>query len=371
MKMITVHGSHFDSEEIKAVSDVINSNWVGMGQKTQEFEEALENKVGAPVAVVNSGSAALDIAIKLLRLPKDSEVIVPAYTWNFCATAIMLNNLRPIFCDVEYDTGNISFDSVKKLITKNTSAIMIVHYAGLPVDVEMFKSFELPIIEDAAHAIDSKIKGLSCGTIGDVGIYSFDAVKNLATPDAGAVVSRDENFISKVKTIRYGGVKKSSFEGRKSEQEWWIVEQDDVSPKYIPNDISSAIGIVQLNKIDKLQKRRKEVWDIYSKELKSLDWMKLPAELIESETLKHSYFTYQIKVLNNKRNELAQYLLENKIFTTLKYYPLNLVNVFNQNVSNDLPNTYKLMHEALNLPLHPRLTDEEIYSIVEKIKEFA
>ena len=150
-------------------------------------------------AMVDSGSNALYLAVTLLNLPPKSEVIVPAFTWVSCAQAILLAGHTPVFCDVELDTLNVNRNLIEQCITKKTGAIMVVHFAGKPVDMDPILELGLPIIEDAAHAVDSTYRGKACGGIGDVGIYSFDAVKNLTTGEGGGISTRKKELIDRGK----------------------------------------------------------------------------------------------------------------------------------------------------------------------------
>ena len=184
--MITVFGSLVGSEEIEKVSACMKSQWMGFGKTVEEFETKYSKKYNiSNFAMVDSGSNALFMAVKLLDLPPNSEIILPSFTWVSCAQAILLAGHKPIFCDVDILTMNVRIEEVKAKITNKTAAIMVVHYAGLAVDMDPIIALGFPIIEDAAHAIDSTYKGKPCGTIGDVGIFSYDAVKNLTVGEGG------------------------------------------------------------------------------------------------------------------------------------------------------------------------------------------
>ena len=211
--MISVFGSKVGKEEIANVTAVLESQWLGFGKKVSEFEEKFSKRLGLKnFAMVDSGSNALYMAVSLLNLPPKSEIIVPAFTWVSCAQAILLAGHKPVFCDVELDTLNVNSKTVAKCITKKTKAIMVVHFAGKPVDMDPILALGLPVIEDAAHAVDSTYKGLPCGGIGDVGIYSFDAVKNLTTGEGGGIATRKQEWIDRARILRYCGIGKSGFE---------------------------------------------------------------------------------------------------------------------------------------------------------------
>ena len=190
--MISVFGSKVGEEEITEIRSSIEAQWMGIGPKTKAFELAFKERLGLPdFALLDSGSNSLYTAVKLLNLNPGAEVIIPSLTWIACAHAIVLAGCVPVFCDVELDSQNVSAENIAPHISPRTGAIMVVHYAGKPVDMEPILKLGFPIIEDAAHAVDSKLDGRPCGSMGTVGIFSFDSVKNLAMGEAGGVTARD------------------------------------------------------------------------------------------------------------------------------------------------------------------------------------
>ena len=366
--MISVFGSKVGIEEIEEIRTSIENQWIGIGPKTKKFEENIAKRLKiSDFILLDSGSNSLYMAMKLLNLPKDSEVILPALTWISCAAAIVLAGCKPVFCDVETDTQNVSYKTIEPMISEKTRAIMIVHYAGKPVNMDGIAEFGLPIIEDAAHAIDSKIGEKYCGTIGYIGAYSFDGVKNLAIGEAGGVTSRNKDLVSMAKKLRYCGIEKSGFEASESKNRWWEYNVVDFFIKMIPDDISASIGLAQLKKLDNLQSYRKKIWGIYKKEFADTGWFELPVDAAENE--QHSYFTYFIRLNNDKRDELAHYLFNEGIYTTLRYQPLHLIPIYNS-THLKLKNSEILNDVGLNIPLHPNLSEKDIFYIIEKIKEF-
>jgi aminotransferase len=272
----------------------------------------------------------------------------------------------PVFCDVEIDSYNVNAELIKPYITENTAAIMVVHYGGLPCDMDPILDLGYPVIEDAAHAVDSLYKGKACGSIGDVGIYSFDAVKNLAMGEGGGITFKNFSNYERAKIMRYSGIGKSGFEASThGKNRWW--EYNIVEPfiKMNPSDIHAAIGLEQLINLDKLQIIRKKWWDIYQELLSPISWISRPLGV--NNQSRHSYFTYTIK-LENKRDDLARYLYDNGIYTTLRYHPLHLNGLYQSKA--ELPNTEFLNEHALSLPLHPNLTEKDILYIIDKLKTF-
>ena len=367
--MISVFGSKVGKEEIANVSAVLESQWMGFGKKVTEFEEKFSIRLGLDnFAMVDSGSNALFMAVSLLNLPPKSEIIIPTFTWVSCAQAILLAGHTPVFCDVELDTLNVSRETIEPCITPKTGAIMVVHFAGKPVDMDPILALGYPVIEDAAHAVDSFYKGKACGSIGEVGIYSFDAVKNLTTGEGGGITTRTKEMIDRAKILRYCGIGKSGFEAAAAtageKNRWWEYNIKEPFIKMLPTNIGAAIGLAQLDKIDELQAFRKKVWDIYQKEFSDVSWIIRPVEAEDYE--KHSYFTYVIRV--PERDKLARYLFEADIYTTLRYHPLHLNPLYQSKA--ELKNAAILNEDSLSIPLHPNLTLEQVDYIVDKIKKF-
>jgi dTDP-4-amino-4,6-dideoxygalactose transaminase len=368
--MISVFGSKVGKEEIEAVAKCMESQWMGFGGNVAKFEEKYCEKFGlSNFLMVDSGSNALLMAVALLNLPKGSEIILPSYTWVSCAQVILLAGHIPIFCDVDIKTMNVRKIDIEAQVTEKTGAVMIVDYAGLPVEIEPIAELGFPIIEDAAHAVYSLYNGVPCGTLADVAIYSFDAVKNLTVGEGGGITAKNDELITRAKMLRYCGIGKSGFDAAvssaKGKNRWWEYNIQEAFIKMLPTNISAAIGLVQLDKIDELQAARKEIWDTYQREFTHVDWITTPVDAAPGD--RHSYFTYCIRV--PKRDELAHYLLDNEIYTTLRYHPLHMNQLYMQ-MEKRLPNSEQLNEDALSIPLHPRLTEDDVAKVINLIKAF-
>jgi aminotransferase len=365
--MINVFGSKVGADEIEQVTESINNQWMGIGPKVKVFEEQFQERLKLNnFLMLDSGSNALYLACTILDLPKGSEIIVPTFTWVSCAQAVLLAGHKPVLCDVDINTMNVTAETIKPHISKNTGAIMVVHYAGLPVDMDPIKELGFPIIEDAAHATDSYYKGKACGSIADVGIYSFDAVKNLAIGEGGGITTNSQKKFDHAKILRYCGIGKSGFEAStQGKRRWWEYNIISQFIKMNPSDIHAGIGVAQLKKLDEMQAYRKKIWETYQDEFKETSWIKTPEN--EQDGDRHSYFTYAIRVPD--RDDLAHYLFDKGIYTTLRYHPLHMNDLYKQNHVS-LPNAEQLNEDALSIPLHPNLSADDIGYIVETIKSF-
>jgi dTDP-4-amino-4,6-dideoxygalactose transaminase len=364
--MINVFGSNVGQEEIDELSGSVRTGWMGMGNKVRQFEREFGERIGSPFVMVDSGSNALYLAVKLLDLPTGSEIIVPSLTWVACAHAVILAGHRIRFCDVDQETQNLTVREIEKCITADTKAIMVVHYAGKPVRLDEIASFGLPIIEDAAHAVDSKLGEKYCGTIGRVGIYSFDSVKNLATPEGGGIATNDPELVQRATYLRYCGIGKSGFDSFAAKSRWWEYDIREVFPKFLPNDVSASIGLAQLRKLDANQRRRREIWDVYQSELQGVDWLRGPVGPAPDE--RHSYFTYFCRAPSGRRDALAHALLDQGVYTTFRYHPLHLNPIYGSEQA--LPNCELLNEQGINLPLHPALMDDDVSAVVRAVKAF-
>ena len=365
--MISVFGSKVGQEEIDEIRNSLERQWMGIGPKVKKFEGEFARRLGlTDFAMLDSGSNSLYMAVRLLNLSPRTEVILPSFTWISCAHAVVLCGCVPVFCDVDLDTHNVTAETIEPHITPRTGAIMVVHYAGKPVRMDPILGLGFPVIEDAAHAVDSKLNGKSCGAIGTVGIYSFDAVKNLATPDAGGVTAQNPEWVAKTRTLRYCGIGKSGFEASANKDRWWEYNIIDFFPRFLPNDITASVALAQLRKLDVLQAYRKQIWELYQREFSELGWLVRPKDPEPDE--QHSYFTYCVRILGGKRNWFAKELYEKGIYTTLRYHPLHMNPIYKSNAR--LPVCEQLNEEALSLPLHPSLSELDVAQIVETVKAF-
>lgn len=365
--MISVFGSRVGQEELDEIRTSIEAQWMGIGPKTKAFEAAFAQRLQVDdFALLDSGSNSLYMAVRLLNLPANTEVIVPSLTWISCAHAVVLAGCVPVFCDVDLETQNVTAETIAPHRSPKTGAIMVVHYAGKPVRMKPILDLGLPVIEDAAHAVDSKLGGRACGSIGAIGAFSFDAVKNLAMGEGGGVTAQDPELVARARTLRYCGIGKSGFEASVNKDRWWEYNIVDFFPKFLPNDINASIGLAQLRKLDQSQAHRKRIWEAYQREFAELGWLCRPRDPEPDE--QHSYFTYFVRILDGKRDRFAKYLYGQGIYTTFRYHPLHMNAIYKS--AAKLPNSERLNEEGLNLPLHPNLSAADVDKIISAVKAF-
>lgn len=341
-------------KEIDNVTEVLKSGWWGLGPKTAEFEKKFAEYVGVKYAVgVNSCTTALDLAIKAHGIT-EGEIIVPALTFASTALAVKYNNCQVVFADIDEETLCIDWQDAESKITKNTKAVIPVHYSGKDSGLSYkFKQCNIPTIEDCAHATGNKLigKNTSC--------WSFHAVKNLATGDGGMITTNDEEIYKKLLPLRWCGIDKSTWE-RTNKKYGWDYNIETVGYKAHMNDITAAIGLAQLERIDELNNKRKLRVLQYLYELQHLKWLKLPK--YDSASSWHMFV-----VRMEGRDRFIDYMLVHGISVGVHYKPLNTYPIFPQ---TKLPVTDRVWKTLATLPLFPDLTDEEFEHIVDTIKKF-
>ena len=366
--MIQVFKPSMTQEEIDAVAEVLRSGWIGLGPKTAEFEKKFAEFVGTTYAVaVNSCTAALDLALKLLDVNHGHEVIVPTMTFVSTAHCVAYRLAMPVFADVDPHTLSIDMDDVRRKITSRTRAIIPVHYSGRPVDLDALKEIAggIPIIEDCAHATGARYKGRSVGSIGDIGCFSFHAVKNLAMGDGGALTLNSEPWMLRSKRLRWLGIDKGTWDRTATDKSyWWQYFVDEIGLKCHLNDIAAAIGLVQLRRLGCLNGRRREIARRYSEAFAAYDFMETPpADTAEIES---SWHIYCLKV--PQRDDLCSFLQQKGIATGVHYTPVHLYSCYGN--KPHLPVAEEVFKRIVSLPVYPDMTDAEIQLVIDSVGEY-
>ena len=373
--MINVFQPELGEDELNAVREVFSSNWVGKGKKTDEFEIQFSNYVGVQRKLIKSISCCTEglfQAMKLLELGPGAEVILPSISFTGAGNAIADCGATPVFCDVDSRTLNPRANHIDEKITSHTKAIMIIHYGGVPCQMEEILSLtvdkNLYLIEDSACSVASRFKGKACGTFGNVGCWSFDAMKILVAGDGGTLYVNDMDMAEKAERLLYLGLlSKSGFsKTQKVDERWWEYDICCYGRRAIMNDISASIGLVQLKKLPEFIEKRRIVHKRYNDELKDIAWLSIPPEI--QKEIQSSFYFYWIQTKAELRDKLANFLRENGIYTTFRYYPLHLVKYYGSN--SVLPNSEKAAAETLCIPMHHSLSDDDVTKVIENIYKF-
>ncbi len=375
--MIPVFKPNYDQREIDAVTEVLKSGWIGLGPKTEEFEKAFAKYIGCKYAVaLNSCTSALQLTLKVAGIEEGDEVITTPMTFVSTNMAILYNKAIPVFCDIEEDTLNIDVRRIESLITAKTKAIIVVHFGGYACDMEALTNiadkYNIKIIEDVAHGcgggwamIDNLEKEISLsyklGSIGDIGCFSFHAVKNLAVGDGGMITTNDIHVYERLLKLRWLGIDKDTY--KRSEGSYaWQYNVLELGYKMHMSDISAALGLVQLNKLDDGNKRRKEIVTMYNRAL----GVDIQTPILKSYQIP-SYHNYVIQCQD--RDDLHEFLKSKGISTGVHYTPNNHYNLF-KDFKGKTPVADRVFKNILTLPLYPDLKNEEVEYIIQKIHEW-
>jgi perosamine synthetase len=367
--MIPVFKPSYDQREIEALRGPFESGWIGLGPKTKEFEERFAKYIGADYAIgLNSATAALHLALMVAEV-EGGEVITTPMTFVSTNMAILYNNAIPVFADIEEDTLNIDVKEIEKRIGPRTKAIIVVHYGGHACDMdpimEIARHRGIKVIEDAAHACGGEYKGRKCGSIGDVGCFSFHAVKNLATGDGGMITCRNAQYDARLRKLRWVGISKDTWNRSEIENKYsWFYTVEEMGYKYHMNDITAAIGLVQLEKLDGLNQRRREIVKIYNESFTDLEWLETP---VSKEYAKSALHNYVVKV--NDRDQFIQYLQDRGISSSVHYFPNHLYDLF-KDYRTPLPKTERVWKRIVTLPLYPDMREEDVNKVVKTVRNF-
>jgi dTDP-4-amino-4,6-dideoxygalactose transaminase len=375
MKKISLSDIDFGEEEISRVADVIKSKWISMGPLTKEFEKKFAEYMNVKHAIaISNCTAALHLSNLALGVKPGDEVIVPSLTFVATSNSIIYSGAQPVFADVESkDNFNISPDSIKEKISKKTKGIIIVHYGGYPCDMERIMGIahdhNLFVIEDAAHAPGAQISGKMLGTIGDIGCFSFFSNKNLVTGEGGMITTNDDKLAEEIRTRRSHAMTSLSWDKYKGHA--FSYDVTALGYNYRANEISSALGLCQLKKLDKNNAIRKDLSDLYRKYLEKIKFISVPFKKNNGKPSHHIF-----PILLDERVDRTKFMefLKSKGIQTSIHYPLIHLFSYYRNTfgfkEGMLPITEHIGKKEVTLPLHPLLNKEDVKFIADQILKF-
>lgn len=366
-----------EQEEIDEVVSTLQSGWLGTGPKVAMFEEEFRNYVGANYAIaVASCTAGLHLSVVALGIKEGDEVIVPALTFAATANAVIHSGAKPVLVDVDRSTMTLNYDDVKRKITSRTKAIIPVHFAGRAADMDELQAisheYGIHIINDAAHAIETEYHRKKIGAFADITSYSFYVTKNLTTAEGGMIVTDNEAIANRLKIYALHGMSKDAWK-RFSDDGYKHYQVVFPGFKYNMTDIQASLGIHQLRKVDRLHKRREEVWNIYNDRLKHLPLI-LPAP--QDPDSRHGLHLYIILVDDTKtnvtRDQLITELHRRNIGTGVHYLGLNWHPFYQQEFGykiGDFPNSDFISERTLSIPFSAKLTDQDVEDVIEALED--
>jgi len=395
MKNSISYGRQFvDEDDMAAVVDVLQSEWLTQGPNTAEFESALCNIVDAGFAVaVNSGTSALHIACLAAGVKEGDEVITSPITFVASANCAVYCGGNPVFADIDPKTYNISPGEIEKRITDKTKAIIPVHFAGQCCDMEVIQQIvsdaekkygrNIYIIEDACHALGSKYKGNEVGScvFSDMAVMSFHPVKHITTGEGGVVFTNDEKLDKKLKRLRSHGItsdpeefisKDLAFSSYNSPNPWYY-EQQVLGYNYRITNIQCALGLSQLKKLEKFRKRRREIVNQYNAVFKDLEFLQIPFEDQNCDSNFHLYvLLFDFEGIGIDRARFMLSLREKGFYTQVHYIPVHLQHYYRKNFKTDwgdCPNAEAYYKKCLSIPLFPAMTKIEVEKTIHEIKD--
>ena len=368
---IPFHKPHITQNEIDSVVETMQSGWLTMGPKTIEFENVFRAYIDSQFAIsVNSATAALHLALNAVGVGNGDEVIIPTNTFIATAEAVVYSGAKPILCDVEENYHNLDINLIEQLITPRTKAIIPVHFGGNPCDMDEIKKignhFNLKIIEDAAHALPASYKNKKIGTLSDAVCFSFYATKTLTTGEGGMVTTNNSKIAEKVRIQRLHGINGDAWKRYEQDNDWYY-EVIDLGYKYNTTDIQSAIGLVQLEKLEWMRDERKMIAEKYKNAFAGkLNFIN------EDNNNESSWHLFVIKIGN--RDELHQKLKEKGISTSVHFIPIHKHPYYKKRFSlcnEDYPVANLVFEQSLSLPIYPGLGESEVEYIIEYVLEYA
>ena len=367
--MIRINDPCIGKEEIEAVEEVLKSGILtdksGMGPRVLELERNYSKYVGVKHSVaVSNGTAALHAALLAADVQPDDEVVLPSFTFVATANAVLLTGAKPIFADIDKDTYCIKAENIEGLLSRKTKAIIAVDIYGLPTDLdpilEMAHEHDSVVIEDAAQSHGAMYKGRTTGSMADMTCFSFYGAKNMTTGEGGMVTTNDDDYISALRMIRTHG----------EERPYWVTR---LGCNYRMTEIQAAIGKVQLEKLPSFLEKRRRNAEMMTQQLSTSGRLVVPRE---PEGVKHSWYLYTVRLRGanaGKRNKIVE-RLESKGIAAAVYYetPVHMQPLYRDSVGSKkkaLPETEKAARQVFSLPIHPKVSPEDVTYIAENVRK--
>lgn len=370
-KMIPYGRQTIEEDDIQAVVDVLRSDYLTTGPKIAEFEKMVADYVGAKYAVaISNGTSALHAACFAAGIQPGDEVITTPLTFAASSNCVLYCGGTPVFADVDPKTYNIDPEDIRRKITDKTKAIIAVHLAGQPCDMDeihkIAKEHDLIVIEDGAHALGSVYKGKKVGTLSDMTTFSFHPVKPITTGEGGMIVTDNEEFYQKMMLFRSHGITRDENLMTRNDGPWFY-QQLDLGYNYRITDIQCALGCSQMKKLDRFLARRKEIVARYNEAFADCENIVTPYQLPETESGWHLYI---VQVKNCDRRKVFEALREHGIAVNVHYIPVYLHPYYQEHGYKDVHcrNAEEVYSHIISLPLYPTLTEEQQQYVIETLK---
>jgi len=360
--------------EVKRVTTCLKSGWITTGALCREFEDKFIELTGSQHAVsVNSATAGMYIMLSALNIAPGDEIITPSMTFASTVNMIALHGAKPVFVDIDYGTLNINPDLIEENITKKTRAIIPVHFAGTPTDMDkinnLAKKYNLAVIEDAAHALGTYYKGIHAGGFGHPAIFSFHPIKNITTGEGGMITLNDAEMEKKLRLLRFHGIERDAWKryGKGGNPSYDIAVP---GYKYNMPDVLAALGLAQMERWPGFNRKRSDLAGIYLERLEGISGIDLPQ--VPQYDHVHAWHLFVIKVSALNRDEFMNKLSDYNIGYGLHFPPTHTLNYvkerYTENISL-LPETERAAQKIISLPLFPDMREKDVQYVCKAIKE--
>jgi len=379
VSFVPFHRAMIGQEEIKAVTEVLESGWLTTGPRAKQFESAFASCVGASNAIaVGSCTAALHLALAAIDLRERDEVILPTMTFASSGEVILYFGAKPVLIDCAPGSFHIDPAQIERHITPRTRAILPVHFSGyasgLDSIVEIARKHNLKIIEDAAHSFPSSYRGTPIGSIGDITCFSFYATKTVTTGEGGMITTQDRELADRMRILSLHGISRDAWK-RYTAEGTWRYDIQDIGFKYNLTDLQAAIGLVQLEKREHTRQLRAALADRYTRELNSFEGFITPAVPSHVE---HAWHLYVIQVDENilaiGRDRVIEELKQRGVGTSVHFIPLHMHSLYQQRLgyrNGMFPNAEARFAGAISLPLFPGMSEAEQSRVIFALQDIA
>jgi dTDP-4-amino-4,6-dideoxygalactose transaminase len=377
MQLLPFHKPEITDDDVRSVVETLRSGWLTTGPKVKRFEEDFAKYLGCTHAVaVNSGTAALHLALDAIGIKEGDEVIVPTMTFAATAEVVLYFKAKPVLVDCRGDTLNLDPDQIERAITPRTRAIIPVHMGGQPCDMEplleLARRYNLKVIEDAAHALPAAYHGKKVGTIGDITCFSFYATKTITTGEGGMATTENREWAQRMRMMSLHGISLDAWD-RYTEKGSWYYEIIHPGYKYNLTDIAAALGIEQLKRCDQFYEFRRRIASHYQEAFADLPEIQLPACLPDTQHAWHLYvIQLNIERLRVTRQEFVKGLKSQNVGTSVHFIPLHL-HPFYRNTFGyqpaDFPQASAVFERIVSLPIYPKMTEADVRDVIVAVRK--
>lgn len=376
-QFLPFHVPEIAEDEIQAVVETLRSGWLTTGAKVRQLEEDFARYVGCQHAVaVNSGTAALHLALEAVGITEGDEVLVPTMTFAATAEVVLYLKAKPVLVDCQRDTLNVDPEQIMKAMTRRAKAIVPVHMGGQACEMdrilEIARDYRLKVIEDAAHALPTWYQGKLVGTIGDITCFSFYATKTITTGEGGIATTENPEWAERMRIMSLHGISKDAWKRYTAEGSWYY---EILYPgyKYNMTDVAAAMGIQQLKKCHRFWEIRQRYASLYHQGLRDVPEITIP---YVADGGQHAWHLYVIQLnperLRIDRNEFIKLLNQQHIGASVHFIPLHLHPYYRNTFGycpEDYPNASAAFERIVSLPIYPRMTEADIQDVIEAVRD--